>query len=354
MPNKWVLPIALALAAVTTPRLSAATSYTVDCGAGGSTSTLQTQLNAAVSSPGNTVTVTGTCSGDLSVLNASSLKIVGLNLTGNLYIDHSRQVSFSATTTITGSISLLRSREVQFGTTVANANLTVSNGSQVQFASLAMAPWSGTDPSINCLSQSDCNISSLSMSGLSSAASIGVTVGSLSRLNLPAGTVSGFGTGLYVWNNAAAFMVSGCQAVNITSNVVMGVHVLDGGLVDFMGLLAADASSAGCPGATTMNISGNGTYGLLVEGGGHADLYQTTGKNQSVDNVRVQNGAVVRIESSTIGAASTSGRSARVATGGNLYFSELRAGPGASSTLSGPVCVTGNSSVDTNNSATVI
>lgn len=349
------LAVAAVLAGITTPGIAPAASYAVDCGTGGSTGTLQTQVTAAASSPGSTVTVTGTCSGDLNVLYADNLTISGLNLSGNLYIDHSRLVAFSSTTTVTGSIDLLRSRDVRFGTTVANASLQVSNGSQVQFASLTMAPWSGNDPSINCLSQSECTILTLSMSGTGHSTSIGITVGSLGRLVLPAGTVSGFGTGLYVWDNAAAFLVAGnCQAVNIKSNLVTGLHVLDGGLARLIGISAADAASQGCPAAVPMTISANGNYGVLAEGGGHAYLYQTAVSGHAIDNIRIQNGSVARIESSTIGAASTSGRSARVAHGGDLYFAELTAGSSAHSTLSGPVCVTGNSSVDTSNSATVI
>jgi hypothetical protein len=38
----------------------------------------------------------------------------------------------------------------------------------------------------------------------------------------------------------------------------------------------------------------------------------------------------------------------------HLYFDELDNGPAASSTLAGPVCLTGNSSVDTDNSASVV
>jgi hypothetical protein len=67
----------------------------------------------------------------------------------------------------------------------------------------------------------------------------------------------------------------------------------------------------------------------------------------------VQNGSVMRVRSSTIGAAGT-GRSARVKGQAHLYFDEQEAGPSAGSSLAGQVCVTGSSTVDTDNSSTVV
>jgi len=63
--------------------------------------------------------------------------------------------------------------------------------------------------------------------------------------------------------------------------------------------------------------------------------------------------SMARIRSSSIGAAA-SGRSAMVKSQAHLYFDELENGPNASSSLAGTVCVTGNSTVDTDNSSTVL
>jgi hypothetical protein len=60
------------------------------------------------------------------------------------------------------------------------------------------------------------------------------------------------------------------------------------------------------------------------------------------------------VRSSQIDAASGSGRSARVKAQAHLYFDEQEAGPSAGSSLAGPVCVTGSSTVDTDNSSTVV
>jgi hypothetical protein len=60
------------------------------------------------------------------------------------------------------------------------------------------------------------------------------------------------------------------------------------------------------------------------------------------------------VRSSKIDAASASGRSARVKAQAHLYFDEQEAGPGAGSSLAGPVCTTGGSTADTDNSSTVI
>jgi hypothetical protein len=103
-----------------------------------------------------------------------------------------------------------------------------------------------------------------------------------------------------------------------------------------------------------VSIANNGRFGVLADGGGNAYLYLTTISGHSIDGIRVQHGSTVRVRSSTVDAASASGRSARVTNQAHLYFDEQGNGPAASSALAGPVCVTGTSSVDTDNSSTVI
>jgi hypothetical protein len=70
--------------------------------------------------------------------------------------------------------------------------------------------------------------------------------------------------------------------------------------------------------------------------------------------VRVTNGSTARIRSSTLSASTASGRSARLKSQAHLYFDEGSNGPAAGSTLAGPVCITGNSTVDTDGSATMV
>jgi hypothetical protein len=103
-----------------------------------------------------------------------------------------------------------------------------------------------------------------------------------------------------------------------------------------------------------VSITNNGRIGVLADGGGNAYIYQTAISEHTADGIRVQHGSTVRVRSSTIDAASASGRSARVTNQAHLYFDEQINGPAASSALAGPVCVTGNSSADTDNSSTVI
>lgn len=138
------------------------------------------------------------------------------------------------------------------------------------------------------------------------------------------------------------------------SNLSIGVYSTDGGVVKIEGQSAADAAASGCSGPTLVSIASNGRYGVLADGGGNAYLYLTSITGHTLDGIRVQHGSTMRLRSSSIDAATASGRSGRVMNQANLFFDEQGNGPAASSTLAGPVCVSGNSSVDTDNSATVV
>jgi hypothetical protein len=182
-------------------------------------------------------------------------------------------------------------------------------------------------------------------SGLQTAA---ITAGSGARLNVYAGTISGFDVGVWVWNNATAFLTPICGNLQIQSNATAGVYVLDAGMVK---IESPTLATTGCTGQVSLT---GGRYGVWAEGGGNAYLYGVAISGQSNDGVRVTNGSTARIRSSTISAASASGRSARLKSQAHLYFDEGSNGPAASSTLAGPVCITGNSTVDTDGSATVV
>jgi hypothetical protein len=93
---------------------------------------------------------------------------------------------------------------------------------------------------------------------------------------------------------------------------------------------------------------------VLAEGAGNAYLYDVQISGHSTDGVLVQDGASAKVLSSTIDTASSTGRSARVRAQSILWFDEEQNGPTARSVLHGPVCVIGNSYVDTNNSSTQV
>jgi hypothetical protein len=83
-------------------------------------------------------------------------------------------------------------------------------------------------------------------------------------------------------------------------------------------------------------------------------MYRTQVTGHTTDGVHVQDGSSVKIQSSSIDAATGTGRSARVNSAAHLWFDEEAFGPTAGSTLAGPVCVTSDSSIDTNNSSTKV
>jgi hypothetical protein len=340
-----------------------AASYNVNCGNGGSSSLVQAALTASGSSAPNTVSVTGTCVGDLSITGATQLTLAGLVLTGNLFIDSSTLVSLGNLQLTAGSLSLTNTHRVNVNVALINGDVTANHGSQISFSSLTMASWSDSsgihDPSVNCLGQSECTFVTLNMTGSRTATGTGlsgVLAASASRLTVYGGTITGFDIGAQIWNNATGFLTPSCTNLNIQGNLTTGIFVSDGGIAKLEGLSAADSAASGCPGSTPsyVLISHNGSYGLLADGGGNAYLYVAAISGHAVDGIRVQHGSIVRARSSTIDAATSSGRSARLKAQSHLYFDEQSNGPTASSTLAGPVCVTGNATVDTDNSATVV
>jgi len=357
MQKKLIGSGAVLLGVLAAPHMAAAAVYTVACGTNGSSDLVQNQLQAIGSSSGNTIVVTGTCVGDLSVTHADRLGISGLTLNGDLVVDSAVTVTFGGLR-LTGTLALVNARRTTFNNTVVNGQVQL-RGSVAVFNGLTVPAGASSlgANSISCQGQSDCTFYSLALAGSGTGAgngSAGLTAGSASRLSLYGGTITGFDIGVLVWNNAMAFLGTGCDNVNIQSNLTTGVYVTDGGVAKIEGLSATDAALDGCAGPSHGYITGNGSYGVLVDGGGSAFLFQTAISGHSIDGLRVQHGSTVRVRSSTIDAATTSGRSARVKAQAHLYFDELSNGPAASSTLAGPVCITGNSSIDTDNSSTVI
>ena len=350
--------LALVATAAFAPHAAHASVFTIDCGAGGSTAVLQAQISALGSTPNNQINMLGTCVGDLDTSRADRLTISGLSLTGSLSMNGANTLRFS-NFTLNGALTVINTRNTAFSVMTIRGDIIVMRGSHASFATLTSHTWTdatGThDPAFNCIGQSECTLSAATLTGAgTSTASIGVLAASAARLNFISGTITGFGIGVQAWNNAIAFVTASCDPIVIRGNVVAGVYVADSGIAKIIGLSAADAAAGGCPAAVTVDIASNGKYGVLADGGGNAYLQFTRITGHSLDGVRVQHGSVVRVRSSSIDAATTSGRSARVKAQAHLYFDEQEAGPAARSTLAGPVCITGSSTVDTDNSSTVV
>jgi hypothetical protein len=354
-----LLPLlALVGIAAFAPGAAHATIFTINCGSGGPTTALQTQINSIASTPGHQINVLGTCVGDVDTSRADRLTISGLSLTGSLTMTAANSLRFM-NLTLNGSLLLLNTRNTSFSLPTVRGDITVMRGSQAIFTSLTMNTWTDTtgthDPAFNCIGQSECTLSNATLTGAgTSTTSIGVLAASAARLNFTSGTIRGFGTGLQAWNNATAFVIASCDPILIRGNLVAGVSVADSGIAKVFGLSKKDASDAGCAGEVPVEIASNGKYGVYADGGGNAYLQVARITGHSLDGVRVQHGSVIRVRSSQIDAATTSGRSARVKAQAHLYFDEQEAGPSAGSSLAGPVCVTGSSTVDTDNSSTVL
>ena len=341
------------------PQIAAAGgSYTVACGSGGATSLIQSQLAAIAGTTGNTLIVTGTCAGTLIISDFDQLTISGLTLSGDLLLADSRSVNFNGLT-VTGTISVGESRDTKFNSTTVTGWVQAIQGSRVSFSQLTMNP--GTDSSgalaegFTCAGSSTCSLDGFTVRGTPSPAGStpapGVLAASASTLTLGSGTVTGFDIGVQAWNHATALLLPSCANLSIGSNASIGVYVRDSGLVKAQGLGTAAASSS-CPGQ--ISIASNGQYGVLAEGAANAYLYDVQISGHSTDGVLVQDGATAKVLSSTIDAASGTGRSARVRAQSILWFDEEQNGPAARSVLHGPVCVIGNSYVDTNNSSTQV
>lgn len=334
-----------------------ATVFTINCGVAGPTTALQTQITSIGSSPGHTINVLGTCVGDVDTSRADRLMISGLSLTGGLTMQAANSLRFP-NLTIEGPITLINTRNTTFTNTKIKGDIMLTRGSQASFNTITSGPWTdaaGThDPAFNCIGQSECTLNWATLSGAgASKTSVGVLAASASRLNFTAGSITGFGTGLQSWNNATAFVTASCDAITIKGNLVQGVAALDSGIVKVFGTSKQDAIDLGCPGPVSVEITANGAYGVFADGGGNAYLQYDSISGHKIDELRIQHGSVMRVRSSKIDTSGT-GRSARVKAQAHLYFDEQEAGPAAGSSLTGPVCVTDNATVDTDNSSTLI
>jgi len=343
------------LAATSSP--ATAGNYTVNCGTNGDSSLVQNQL-AAISGTYNTLTVTGTCVGDLDITQINTLTITGLSLTGTISVYNATQIALQGLT-LYGQLIVTDRSSITAANSTMNGGITLARFSSGNFDKLTVTQW--TDPTtgaggggILCLQSSDCRFSNTTVTGLPSSdrssPSTGINVGSTSRFNFGSGRISGFDWGVHVWNNSMAFFNPGCANLSIDSNRSIGVYVRDGGTVKLEG--ATPPLTSDCPAAVV--IANNGDYGLLAEGGGLGFLYRAKVSGHVVDSLKVQNGSVVKVRSSSIAAATTSGRSARLKSNAHLWFDEEYYGPSAGSTFAGPVCLTNGSTVDTDNSSTTL
>lgn len=354
-----LLPLLALAAAVFAPGAAQATVFTINCGASGPTTALQAQITSIGSTPGHQINVTGTCVGDIDTSRADRLTISGLSITGGITMTAANSMRW-LNLSQTGTLLLINTRNSTFSNTKIRGDITVMRGSQALFNTLSSGTWTdstGThDPTFNCIGQSECTLNAANLGGGgTSTTSVGLLAASASRLNFTSGSITGFGIGLQAWNNATAFVTANCDPITIKGNLVSGVSVLDSGVAKIFGLSKADAIDFGCSGGEVpVDIASNGKFGVFADGGGNAYLQITRIGGHTLDGVRVQHGSVVRVRSSSIDAASTSGRSARVKAQAHLYFDEQEAGPAAGSTLAGPVCITGSSTVDTDNSSTAV
>ena len=361
MYTRAILSVAtlMGLAALSSPAKAAV--YIINCGSGGTSTAVQNQINAALK--GDIVVVTGTCAaGTVTVSGKDTLSINSLSMQApsNVIVTGSTHISFSGLTLANGTgseILVTDHSSVNATNTVVNGTIMALSNSSVTFSTLtvtqaANSPSGGS--AINCLQSSDCHFSGTTLTGVSSGVStapnIGIDAASASRFNFASGSISGFDWGVHVWNNATAFFNPDCATLSIAGNTAIGVYVRDGGIVKLEG--STPPLTSGCP--ADVVIANNGSYGLLAEGGGVGFLYRATVSGQAVDNVRVQNNSTVKVRSSTIAAATSTGRSAWVKSQSHLWFNEEIYGPSAGSTLPGPVCITNGSSVDTDNSSTVL
>jgi hypothetical protein len=350
--------VALAAASAFIPHTAHAALFTIDCGASGPTTALQAQVSSLGSTPNNQINVLGTCVGDLDVSRSDRLTISNLSLTGSISSTAANTLRLT-NLTLNGGLTILATRNSSVGTATIRGDIYIQRGSQISFVTLTLNPYTdstGThDPTFSCAGQSECTLSNSLLTGTgTSTTSVGALAASGSRLNFYSGTITGFGIGLMSWNNAIAFVMPICDPLAIRGNKEMGVSVSDSGMVRMAGMSTADLVANGCPGTTPVpvDISANGKYGVFADGGGNAYLQLTRITGHTLDGVRVQNGSIMRVRNSTIDAAVTSRRSARVKGAAHLFFDEQEAGPTARSTLSGPVCVTTSGTTETENSAT--
>ena len=353
------LAAAVLIGWASSPQLAAAGgSYTVACGSGGSTSLIQTQLAAIAGTTGNSLNVTGTCSGTLVVSDVDQLNLIGLTLNGDLELVDSKNVNITQLT-VTGSVTVSESRDTRFFMATVTGYAQVITGSRATFTQLTLNP--GVDSTgalaegFTCAGTSTCYLDGFTVRGTPSTTAgftmVGALAASTSTLTLGSGSITGFDIGVQAWNHATALFIPSCANLSINSNSTMGVYVRDSGLVKAQGF-GPTAASSSCPGQIV--IASNGQYGVRSEGAGNAYLYGVQISGHSVDGVLVQDGASAKVMSSTIDAAGSTGLSARVRAQSILWFDEEKNGPTAKSVLQGPVCSTGNSHVDTHNSSTQI
>src|ERR1700722_4238880 len=119
-------------------------SYTVACGSGGSTSLIQTQLTAIAGTTGNSLGVTGTCSGTLVIADVDQLNFSGLTLNGDLVLSDSKNVNITGLT-VTGTVTVIESRDTRFFMAAVTGYAQVILGSRVSFNQFTLNP--GTDSS---------------------------------------------------------------------------------------------------------------------------------------------------------------------------------------------------------------
>lgn len=125
MYERIVPAIAISLAAFCEMQTASAAAYTVACGTGGSASVVQAQLNAIGSSANNTVTVTGTCVGDVQITGANQLSLSGLSLNGALTLDSTVRTSIAGLN-LTGSLTTLNARRATFNSVVVNGAVNIN------------------------------------------------------------------------------------------------------------------------------------------------------------------------------------------------------------------------------------
>src|SRR5262245_46906447 len=133
--------LALVAAAALAPQLAHAAVFTINCGAGGPTTALQTQITALGSTPINTINVLGTCVGDIDASRTDRLTISNLSITGSVTANAASTLRFTNLTVTNGAIILFNSRNATFSGVNMRGDITITRGSQASFISLTSNTW---------------------------------------------------------------------------------------------------------------------------------------------------------------------------------------------------------------------
>src|SRR5579871_3125465 len=144
--------------------------YTVDCGSGGSLTSVQTAVTQAAT--GDSVAVTGSCApGTLSISNKNVLTLSGLTIQGPaaVLLNASTHIYITGLTLNSGTgniISVSDHSSLNATNTVLNGGVQSTGNSSITFNTLTVN--AGNGGAILCLQGSDCHFTATTAIGLPS------------------------------------------------------------------------------------------------------------------------------------------------------------------------------------------